>query len=177
MIYLEINVWVVLKVWLWGPKLQGYIWSKELDHCFFNFLGNVKTGSMSTGQRPLRLRLGAVLSSLCCSLAGSMWHLQFFAQSPTLFCFCFFCCKSTFSHTLFLEHSRCVLHDVPCSGQHLYCLFSQKHCKGFLFRNWWGMDAGRSVEESCLAKGNWHKRFLLCKGVWCKWLLVYFALA
>ena len=38
---------------------------------------------MSTGQEcELRLRLGADLSSLCCSLASGMWQLQF--------CTCFF---------------------------------------------------------------------------------------
>lgn len=74
---------------------------KGVGPLFLQLSWECQTGSMSTGQCQLRLRLGAVLSSLCCSLAGSMWHLQFFAQSPTLFCFCFFVARVHFPHIVF----------------------------------------------------------------------------
>lgn len=49
--------------------------------------------------------------------------------------------------------------------------------KGSCLETGGGWMPGAAFKKAALAKGNWHKRCLLCKGVWCKWFLVNFALA
>ena len=74
---------------------------KGVGPLFLQLSWECQTGSMSTGQCQLRLRLGAVLSSLCCSLAGSMWHLQFLRSLLLSFVFVFLLQEYIFPHIVF----------------------------------------------------------------------------